>query len=380
MVSIVVVIGTDHHRFQRLVRWADDRQRRHPEDQVLVQYGQSSAPEVAVGRAYLESDELRRRMAQADVVITHGGPGAIRDARRSGHRPIVFPRSPKRHEHVDDHQQRFAAWGARRGLIERATTRKKLDARLRDGGDTRIPPEDSAVGGAAVASFAEIVSRPTVSRSSAVAGSPRVLWLLDGAASWAAERRWESLPGALLLGSVVDTWPTAVSGLGRCACGTTAAECPFWDLAVKTMSSDPSFDAATVAEDALLVNDAQLRRASRRRHPGRKGRVALFRATTPHRRALVAAAVVSDARLLVVRGPLEQLLVLSHDRQLDLHVLELGLSRRQKRALRHRRVPTVTWSQAVATAANVPVLLGALAPAGYLPDHEPDVSLVPDPE
>ena len=32
----------DHHRFDRVVQWADRRQRAHPQGQVYVQYGQST--------------------------------------------------------------------------------------------------------------------------------------------------------------------------------------------------------------------------------------------------------------------------------------------------------------------------------------------------
>ncbi|MEZ5095747.1 MAG: glycosyltransferase [Nocardioides sp.] len=106
---------------------------------MLIQYGQSAAPAVAEGRAFLAPAELREQLADADVVITHGGPGTISDARRSGHRPIVVPRDPALGEHVDDHQQRFSAWCAERDIVDRARTLPDLEALLDARADTRTP-------------------------------------------------------------------------------------------------------------------------------------------------------------------------------------------------------------------------------------------------
>ena len=106
--AVVILVGTDHHRFDRVVEWADRHQAAHPEEHVFVQYGQSNPPARARGASFLEPPELKAEIAGADVVITHGGPGTIHDARSAGHRPIVLPRDPRHGEHVDDHQQRFA--------------------------------------------------------------------------------------------------------------------------------------------------------------------------------------------------------------------------------------------------------------------------------
>lgn len=47
---------------------------------------------------------------EADVIITHGGPGSIMAVIARGRQPIVIPRDPLLGEHVDAHQQRFATW------------------------------------------------------------------------------------------------------------------------------------------------------------------------------------------------------------------------------------------------------------------------------
>ena len=51
------------------------------------------------------------------MAVCHGGPGTIMDAREAGHVPLCVPRDPKLGEHVDDHQQRFAAMVGQAGVV-----------------------------------------------------------------------------------------------------------------------------------------------------------------------------------------------------------------------------------------------------------------------
>lgn len=47
-------------------------------------------------------------IAQATVVVSHGGPSTVMDVRSRGCLPIVVGRNPAFGEHVDEHQMRFA--------------------------------------------------------------------------------------------------------------------------------------------------------------------------------------------------------------------------------------------------------------------------------
>ena len=105
---VVALAGTDHHPFDRLVHWVDDAATRHPDLRFFVQYGTAAPPTVAEGRAYLEHDVMIDLMEHALLIVCHGGPGTIMDAREAGHVPLVVPRDPALGEHVDGHQQRFA--------------------------------------------------------------------------------------------------------------------------------------------------------------------------------------------------------------------------------------------------------------------------------
>lgn len=134
---VAVFVGTDHHPFDRLVStidsWVDTV---GVETEVMIQHGTSAPPAHAYGRPLVGHDDVMRLMQEADVVACHGGPATIADARKTGHRPLVMPRDPKRGEHVDSHQMLFATRLARAGLIELAQDEEallaSLNAALRD--------------------------------------------------------------------------------------------------------------------------------------------------------------------------------------------------------------------------------------------------------
>ncbi len=106
-VDVFVTVGTDHHAFDRAVHRADELARRGRS--VVVQYGTSRPPEVAEGYDYVPIGRLEELMRTAAVVVTHGGPATIMQARDLGVLPVVVARDPEHHEHVDGHQMRFAA-------------------------------------------------------------------------------------------------------------------------------------------------------------------------------------------------------------------------------------------------------------------------------
>jgi UDP-N-acetylglucosamine transferase subunit ALG13 len=107
---LLVSVGTDHHPFDRLVRWADAWLAGHPGTlRCLMQTGTSAPPAGAdEWQAYLEFDALQAAMAGAAAVVCHGGPGTILGARHTGAVPIVVPRQHRLGEHVDDHQVAFS--------------------------------------------------------------------------------------------------------------------------------------------------------------------------------------------------------------------------------------------------------------------------------
>lgn len=158
--QVFVTVGTDHHRFDRLVRWVDAWAARNPQVEVLVQRGTSTAPEHARSTEMIGYDDLVATMAGASAVVAQGGPGGIMDARSVGLRPIVVPRRASLGEHVDDHQVRFTRWMADRDLVTLAESEDELaallDRALADPQAFRVPPDAGAVD-ATIATFSQLV-------------------------------------------------------------------------------------------------------------------------------------------------------------------------------------------------------------------------------
>ncbi|MFF0253807.1 glycosyltransferase [Micromonospora zamorensis] len=132
--KLLVAVGTDKHPFDRLVDWLAQwhAQVTGPVG-LTVQHGHTSAPSLPGAVPFLGHDELQQAMVQADLVVCHGGPATILEARRHGHLPIVVPRDPTRGEHVDDHQLLFARRLGAAGLVALCETREALHDALTTG-------------------------------------------------------------------------------------------------------------------------------------------------------------------------------------------------------------------------------------------------------
>ena len=161
---LLVSVGTDHHPFDRLVRWAGAWLDGHPGQlRCLMQTGTSAPPAAGAAewRAYLEFDALQTAMREAAAVVCHGGPGTILGARHMGAIPIVVPRRHRLGEHVDDHQvafsRRLAAEGGDVFLAEtQADLHRLLDRVAAEPAAFRAGPEDRATA-TAVREFGRLV-------------------------------------------------------------------------------------------------------------------------------------------------------------------------------------------------------------------------------
>lgn len=120
---VVVILGTDHHPFDRLAAWMDSwSASMSPAPRVLLQLGYTQrrvAPHLETVD-FLGHHELLQALMTARVAVSHGGPGSIFECRNQGLLPVVVPRSSALGEHVDDHQMLFTRRLERMGLIERA--------------------------------------------------------------------------------------------------------------------------------------------------------------------------------------------------------------------------------------------------------------------
>ena len=103
---IFATVGTHEDPFDRLVRALDELP---TDERVVIQTGYSTwVPRRAESEKMMGFDRVQALMAEARIVVTHGGPASIMQALAHGKVPIVVPRQSGFGEHVDDHQVRFA--------------------------------------------------------------------------------------------------------------------------------------------------------------------------------------------------------------------------------------------------------------------------------
>lgn len=99
---IFVTLGSQKFQFNRLLKAVDELQ---SDETIFAQIGYSDyKPKNYEYKKFLDRDEFARIMDSSDIVITHGGTGAIINAVKMGKKVIAVPRLKKYGEHVDDHQ------------------------------------------------------------------------------------------------------------------------------------------------------------------------------------------------------------------------------------------------------------------------------------
>jgi UDP-N-acetylglucosamine transferase subunit ALG13 len=106
---IYVTLGTHEQPMERLRLALEGLPALVPElAPFVIQHGYTRPPAGWRTFRMVSPEENRAFMQQADIVVTHGGPASIAEARESGSIPIVVPRQSAHDEHVDDHQLAYA--------------------------------------------------------------------------------------------------------------------------------------------------------------------------------------------------------------------------------------------------------------------------------
>lgn len=99
---IFITLGSQKFQFNRLLKKIDEIE---INDEIVAQIGYSDyKPKHYKYAEFLDRDQYSELMGKADIVITHGGTGAIVGALKKGKKVIAVPRLAKYGEHVDDHQ------------------------------------------------------------------------------------------------------------------------------------------------------------------------------------------------------------------------------------------------------------------------------------
>ena len=106
---IFVTVGTHEQQFDRLIKAVDKlREEKVLEEEVIIQTGYSTyEPKSCVWSRLYPYQEMVRYVAEARIVITHGGPSSFIMPLQVGKVPIVVPRQKQFGEHVNDHQVEF---------------------------------------------------------------------------------------------------------------------------------------------------------------------------------------------------------------------------------------------------------------------------------
>jgi UDP-N-acetylglucosamine transferase subunit ALG13 len=256
---VVVTVGSDHHRFDRLVQWVDSWLAGKVGSGVdcVIQHGTAAPPTRGCGVPYLEHAELQRLFANATAVVAQGGPLSIIEPLRAGRRPIVVPRLPHLHEVVDDHQRSFCSRLAAAGQVilaeDASTLAAQLDAAIADPGYLRSTPEDDDGSEAAIEQVARIAESLATQRPG---HGPAVLMLggFGRSGSTLLERCLGEAPGAVAVGEVLHLWERGLLHDERCGCGERFSECAFWrSVGARAFGDWSRISPAAAAHDKAAV-------------------------------------------------------------------------------------------------------------------------------
>lgn len=103
---IFVTLGSQKFQFNRLLKELDKLiEEKKINEEVFAQIGYSDyEPQHFEYKDFVDRDEFKEIMDKCDIVIAHGGTGAIITAVKKDKKVIAIPRLAKYGEHVDNHQ------------------------------------------------------------------------------------------------------------------------------------------------------------------------------------------------------------------------------------------------------------------------------------
>lgn len=113
---IFVTVGTHEQPFNRLVQKIDELKKDSTiQDDVIIQTGFSTyEPKYCQWSKLIPYQQMIKNVADARIVITHGGPSSFIMPLQVGKTPIVVPRRREFNEHVNNHQVSFSRAVAQR--------------------------------------------------------------------------------------------------------------------------------------------------------------------------------------------------------------------------------------------------------------------------
>jgi UDP-N-acetylglucosamine transferase subunit ALG13 len=116
---IFVCTGSRKFQFNRLIKKIDELVGSGDlNEEVFAQIGVSTyIPKNFKYASYISSDKFNEYQSKADIIITHGGTGAMLGALKLEKQVIAVPRLFEYDEHSDDHQTQVAGVLSKEGYL-----------------------------------------------------------------------------------------------------------------------------------------------------------------------------------------------------------------------------------------------------------------------
>lgn len=126
---IFITVGTSNFSFNRLLRIIDELciDGVICPSEVFAQIGDTEyIPQNYKYVKFTTSEEHKKKIASAKIIITHAGTGSIVSSLKMDKKVIAFPRLSKYEEHIDDHQLELVEAFVRPGYILHAINKEQL--------------------------------------------------------------------------------------------------------------------------------------------------------------------------------------------------------------------------------------------------------------
>ena len=138
--GIFVTVGAQMP-FDRMIRAVDSWGKERGRDDVFAQIGSTNYRPAHIGwTEFLEPEQFRIHVAEADVLVAHAGMGSILMALEAGKPILVMPRRGALHETRNDHQVATAERFREMGKVHVAMDEHELPRRLDE--LSAVPPAE----------------------------------------------------------------------------------------------------------------------------------------------------------------------------------------------------------------------------------------------
>ncbi len=123
---MILGLSGNHVPFNRLVFALEDIAKSHGED-VCIQTGQLNYQSAYMKTfQFMDRENFQCLLERAEIVVSHGGIGCVREALREKKKLIVVPRLAKYKEHSNDHQLDICELFEAHNLIKVCTDTSEL--------------------------------------------------------------------------------------------------------------------------------------------------------------------------------------------------------------------------------------------------------------